>query len=60
MKIRGNMNYILKYWYKSKYFGFKRLEYKEFDSYSQIMIFILENKIKYNEYEIFSKVCYIV
>lgn len=52
------MNYILKYWYKSKYFGFKRLEYKEFDSYSQIMIFISENKIKYNEYEIFSKVCY--
>ena len=50
------MRYILKYWYKSKYFGFKRLDYKEFETYEQVVIYICENSIKYDEYEIFAKI----
>lgn len=50
------MNYILRIYCKSKYFGFERTKYKEFDSYEETMIYITENNIKYNDYEIFLKV----
>lgn len=52
------MKYILKYFYPSKYFGFKRYKYKEFEKYEEIMIFISDNKIKFEDYEIFGKIIY--
>lgn len=48
--------YILKIYYKSRYFGFKRVEYKEFDDYVKMIIYISEKKIDYRNYQIFSKV----
>lgn len=48
------MNYILRIKKKSKYFGFEKIEYKEFESYSECMIYICENKIRYDMYNIYS------
>lgn len=50
------MKYILKIYNKSKYFGFKKVEYKEFNTYEELMIYVCEKKIKYENYEIFAKV----
>ena len=50
------MKYILKVYHKSKYLGFKKVEYKEFNTYEELMIYVCEKKIKYNNYEIFAKV----
>lgn len=40
------MKYILKYKTKSKYFGFAREEYKEFDSKDKVYQFITSKQIK--------------
>ena len=50
------MKYILKIYHKSKYFGFEREEYKEFDTYEQIMLYVSEKKICYENYEIYGRV----
>lgn len=50
------MKYILKIYHKSKYFGFEREEYKEFDTYEQIMLYVTEKKIRYENYEIYGRV----
>ena len=50
------MRYILKIYYKSKYFGFEKIEYKEFETYEEVMIYIMKKSIKYENYEIFAKV----
>lgn len=52
------MNYILKVYNKSKYLGFKRYEYKEFDSYGELMSYIHIKNIKYEDYIIYVKVIY--
>lgn len=52
------MKYILKIYHKSKYLGFKKQEYIEFNSYEEVMIYISQKKIKYEDYEIFAKVVY--
>lgn len=50
------MKYILKYQIKSKYFGFVKEDYKEFDSLFKIFHFITNNPLVnwkvYKEYEI--------
>lgn len=50
------MKYILKVYSKSKYFNFKRYEYIEFDTYEEVMIYVMKKSIKYENYEIFAKV----
>ena len=52
------MKYILKVYHKSKYFGFKKQEYIEFNSFEEIMIYLSKKKIRYEDYEIFAKVVY--
>ena len=47
------MRYILKYFTYSKYIGYKRKEYIEFDSIGYLLKFILDNKIK--EFTIYEK-----
>ena len=39
------MKYILRYELKSKYFGFKKVYYKEFDDPLDIFQFVVNNKI---------------
>lgn len=46
--------YILKYYLKSKYFGFSRINYKEFSYFSDLESFINVYNIKY--YEIYERV----
>ena len=50
------MKYILKVYHKSKYFNFKRYEYIEFDTYEEVMIYVMKKSIKYENYEIYAKV----
>lgn len=50
------MKYILKVYHRSKYIGFKKQEYIEFNSYEEIMIYLSQKKIKYEDYEIYAKV----
>jgi len=50
------MNYLLKIYHKSKYFGFKKYEYIEFESYCEIMIYVNDKNLKYENYEIYAKV----
>ena len=50
------MRYLLKVYSKSKYFGFKKCEYIEFNSYEEVMIYVCNNKIKYNNYEVYAKI----
>ena len=50
------MKYILKVYHKSKYLGFKKQEYIEFNSFEEIMIYLSKKKIQYKDYEIFAKV----
>ena len=52
------MKYILKVYHKSKYLGFKKQEYIEFNSYEEVMIYICNKNITYKDYEIFAKVVY--
>lgn len=50
------MKYLLKVFKKSKYIGFKKYEYIEFNSYEEVMIYICNKQIKYNNYEIYAKI----
>lgn len=50
------MKYILKVYKNSKYFGFKKQEYIEFNSYEEVMIYVCNKKIKYDNYEIYAKI----
>lgn len=50
------MKYLLKVYKKSKYIGFHKYEYIEFNSYEEVMIYICNKKIKYNNYEIYAKI----
>lgn len=47
------MEYILRIKRKSKYFGFVKIEYKEFETYSKCIIYVCENNIKANMFEIY-------
>ena len=40
------MNYILKFYKYSKYYGCKRLCFLEFNSLGEVLKFIMHNKIK--------------
>lgn len=46
--------YILKYYIRSKYFGYSRINYKEFEYFSDLESFINYNNIKI--YEIYERV----
>ena len=48
------MNYILRIEYKSKYFGFKKIEYIEFDSYEECIVYVCKNDIRYDMYSIYA------
>lgn len=48
------MNYILKVYHKSKYLGFEKIQYKEFDNLSDLMSYVLKNKLEDN-YQIYIK-----
>ena len=50
------MNYIINFYKKSKYFGFVRCEYKEFNSYQEAYNYIDLHKIKSSDYDIYAKV----
>ena len=50
------MKYLLKLKIKSKYFGFHKTEYIEFNSYEEVMIYICKKNIKYNNYEVYAKI----
>lgn len=50
------MNYILKIKIKSKYLGFHKTEYIEFNSYEEIVFYLRKHKIKYDNYEIYGKI----
>lgn len=47
------MRYILKYFRPSKYIGYKRKDYIEFDSIGYLLKFIINNNIK--EFTIYEK-----
>lgn len=48
------MRYIIRYITHSKYFGYKRINYKEFDNYEEMIGFIRKNKLKHSDYTIYS------
>lgn len=50
------MKYILKIYHKSKYFGFEKIEYKEFETYADLMVYVCDKQLKYENYEVFAKV----
>ncbi len=50
------MNYILKYIAKSKYFGFIKVYYKEFNSYQELYEFVEKYEIRSSDYDIYGKV----
>ena len=48
--------YLLKYYFKSKYFGFNRVDYIEFELYSDLEYFIYHNNIiKYDVYKMIGR-----
>lgn len=47
------MKYLLKYFTYSKYIGYKRKEYIEFETIGYLLKFIIDNKIK--EFTIYQK-----
>ena len=49
------MKYILKIHNISKYFGYEKVSYKEFNSYDDLIIDLIINAKIYNGYEIFEK-----
>lgn len=50
------MKYLLKVKIKSKYLGFHKIEYIEFNSYEEVMIYICNKNIRYDNYEIYAKI----
>lgn len=48
--------YILRIKHKSKYFGFKKCEYIEFDTFEEVEYYIFKQNLKYTDYEIYAKV----
>lgn len=52
--MENEYNYILKVYHKSKYFGFKKIEFKEFEEYKDIILYIAKNKLKQKDYIIYS------
>jgi len=50
------MNYILKYYKKSRYIGFNKLYYKEFNTYQDAYEFTIKENIKSCDYDIYAKV----
>ena len=50
------MTYLLKYYDKSKYFGFNKLYYKEFNTYEEVMIYVCENNINYKNYTVYARI----
>lgn len=50
------MDYILKYYKKSKYIGFKKLYYKEFNTYQDAYKFTLDEEIRSCDYDIYARV----
>lgn len=48
------MLYLLKYYTKSKYFGFYRINYLEFELYSELEYFIFHNNIK--KYDVYKMI----
>lgn len=50
------MNYILKYYKKSKYIGFNKMYYKEFQSYEDAYHYVCDHNIRYCDYDIYAKV----
>ena len=49
------MKYILKIYSTSKYFGYERVQYKEFDTYDDLIIDLIINAKHYKSYEIYEK-----
>lgn len=50
------MKYLLKVKIKSKYLGFHKTEYIEFNSYEEVMIYICNKNINYKDYEVYAKI----
>lgn len=50
------MKYLLKVKIKSKYLGFHKTDYIEFNSYEEVMIYICNKNIRYDNYEIYAKI----
>ena len=48
------MTWLLKWYIKSRYFGFNRFYYKEFETFGDLEYFIKENKI--SNYDIYKYV----
>lgn len=48
--------YILKVYHRSKYLGFKKREYLEFDTFKEIQNYISKQNLKYTDYELYAKV----
>lgn len=48
--------YILKVYHKSKYLGFKKREYLEFDTFKEVQNYISKQNLKYIDYELYGKV----
>lgn len=49
------MKYILKIYNISKYFGYEKITYKEFNTYDDVIIDLIINAKLYNSYEIYEK-----
>lgn len=50
------MKYLLKVKIKSKYLGFHKTEYIEFNTYEDVMLYVCNNKINYKNYEVYAKI----
>lgn len=51
------MTYILKYVIQSRYFGYVRVYYKEFETYQEMMSFCYDNQIK--KFDVYIKESYV-
>lgn len=49
------MKYILKLYYSSKYLGYEKTIYKEFDNYNDLILYLLINIKNYTKYIIYEK-----
>lgn len=52
------MNYILKYYVKSKYLGYKKVYYREFETYQELMSYCYDRKI--TNFDVYYKEEYII
>lgn len=52
--MENEYNYILKVYHKSKYFGFTRSEFKEFERYEDLKRYVIKKKLRQSEYVIYS------